>query len=78
MPLVLGLKICSASKPQEAYGLAKSMIRDNGPGVLLLPVKLMKTRGPCQVRRVGVTTYHSRLFCSHQNTDRGPYAKWFV
>lgn len=44
-----GLKICTASKPQEAYGLAKSMIRDNSPGVLLLPVKLMKTRGPCQV-----------------------------
>jgi len=42
-----GLKICSASKPNEAYGLAKSMIRDNGPGVLLLPVKMMKTRGPC-------------------------------
>ena len=41
-----GLKICSASKPQEAYGLAKSMIRDNGPGVLLLPVKMMKSRGP--------------------------------
>lgn len=44
-----GLKICTASKPHEAYGLAKSMIRDNSPGVLLLPVKLMKTRGPCQV-----------------------------
>merc|ERR1719276_840061 len=43
-----GLKICSASKPQEAYGLAKSMIRDNGPGVLLPPVKLMKTRGPLE------------------------------
>lgn len=42
-----GLKICSASKPNEAYGLAKSMIRDNGPGVLLLPVKMMKSRGPC-------------------------------
>ena len=41
-----GLKICSASKPQQAYGLAKSMIRDNGPGVLLLPVKMMKSRGP--------------------------------
>ena len=41
-----GLKICSASKPQEAYGLAKSMIRDDGPGVLLLPVKMMKSRGP--------------------------------
>jgi pyruvate/2-oxoglutarate/acetoin dehydrogenase E1 component len=25
------------------------MIRDNGPGVLLLPVKLMKTRGPLEV-----------------------------
>ncbi|EEH51581.1 uncharacterized protein MICPUCDRAFT_30110 [Micromonas pusilla CCMP1545] len=42
-----GLKICTASK--APYGLAKSMIRDNGPGVLLLPVKLMKTRGPCEV-----------------------------
>ena len=26
--------------------MAKSMIRDNGPGVLLLPVKMMKSRGP--------------------------------
>ena len=42
-----GLKICSASKPQR-YGLAKSMIATT-PGVLLLPVKLMKTRGPLTV-----------------------------
>ena len=25
------------------------MIRDNGPGVLLLPVKLMKVKGPCEL-----------------------------
>merc|ERR1711966_447471 len=41
-----GLKICTAASPEAAYGLAKSMIRDNGPGVLLLPVKMMKSRGP--------------------------------
>ena len=37
-----GLKICSAASPEAAYGLAKSMIRDNGPGMLFLPVKMMK------------------------------------
>ena len=26
-----------------AYGLTKSMIRDNGPGILFLPVKMMKS-----------------------------------
>jgi 2-oxoisovalerate dehydrogenase E1 component len=37
-----GLKICTAASPFAAYGLAKSMIRDNGPGILFLPVKMMK------------------------------------
>ena len=37
-----GLKICSAASPRAAYGLTKSMIRDNGPGVLFFPVKMMK------------------------------------
>jgi 2-oxoisovalerate dehydrogenase E1 component len=37
-----GLKICTAASPDAAYGLAKSMIRDNGPGILFLPVKMMK------------------------------------
>jgi len=37
-----GLKICTASRPEEAYGLAKAMIRDNGPGILFMPVKMMK------------------------------------
>ena len=37
-----GLKICTAASPSAAYGLAKSMIRDNGPGMLFLPVKMMK------------------------------------
>jgi len=37
-----GLKICTASSPEAAYGLAKSMIRDNGPGILFTPVKTMK------------------------------------
>lgn len=37
-----GLKICTASSPKAAYGLTKSMIRDNGPGILFLPVKMMK------------------------------------
>ena len=37
-----GLKICSAATPDGAYGLAKAMIRDDGPGILFTPVKLMK------------------------------------
>ena len=42
-----GLKICTASSPDAAYGLTKSMIRDNGPGMLFLPVKMMKeSKGP--------------------------------
>ncbi len=37
-----GLKIATAASPDAAYGLAKSMIRDDGPGILFLPVKMMK------------------------------------
>ncbi|KAJ1485364.1 pyruvate dehydrogenase [Baffinella frigidus] len=37
-----GLKVCTAASPAAAYGLTKSMIRDNGPGILFLPVKMMK------------------------------------
>jgi TPP-dependent pyruvate/acetoin dehydrogenase alpha subunit/pyruvate/2-oxoglutarate/acetoin dehydrogenase E1 component len=37
-----GLKIATAASPEAAYSLAKSMIRDNGPGILFLPVKMMK------------------------------------
>lgn len=46
-----GLKICTAASPYAAYGLTKSMIRDNGPGILFLPVKLMKARF-CEDARV--------------------------
>ena len=45
-----GLKICTAATPDAAYGLTKSMIRDNGPGILFLPVKMMKeTKGPVKI-----------------------------
>ena len=37
-----GLKICTAATPEGAYGLCKAMIRDDGPGILFTPVKLMK------------------------------------
>mmetsp|Transcript_6579 Transcript_6579/g.8900 ORF Transcript_6579/g.8900 Transcript_6579/m.8900 type:complete len:793 (+) Transcript_6579:124-2502(+) len=37
-----GLKICSAASADAAYGLTKSMIRDDGPGILFFPVKMMK------------------------------------
>ncbi|KAG8469566.1 hypothetical protein KFE25_006021 [Diacronema lutheri] len=37
-----GLKICTASSPEAAYGITKSMIRDNGPCILFCPVKMMK------------------------------------
>lgn len=42
-----GLKIGTAASPQAAYGLTKSMIRDNGPCFLFAPVKMMKeAKGP--------------------------------
>jgi TPP-dependent pyruvate/acetoin dehydrogenase alpha subunit/pyruvate/2-oxoglutarate/acetoin dehydrogenase E1 component len=42
-----GLKIGTAASPDAAYGLTKSMIRDNGPCFLFAPVKMMKeTKGP--------------------------------
>ena len=45
-----GLKICTAATPDGAYGLAKAMIRDDGPGILFTPVKLMKdAKVPCDV-----------------------------
>lgn len=45
-----GLKICTAASPDMAYGLTKSMIRDNGPGILFLPVKMMKeSKGKIEV-----------------------------
>jgi TPP-dependent pyruvate/acetoin dehydrogenase alpha subunit/pyruvate/2-oxoglutarate/acetoin dehydrogenase E1 component len=37
-----GLKLCTAASPEAAYGLAKAMIRDDGPGILFTPVKTMK------------------------------------
>jgi TPP-dependent pyruvate/acetoin dehydrogenase alpha subunit/pyruvate/2-oxoglutarate/acetoin dehydrogenase E1 component len=41
-----GLKIGTAASPDAAYGLTKSMIRDNGPCFLFAPVKMMKeTKG---------------------------------
>ena len=42
-----GLKICTAASPDAAYGITKSMIRDNGPCFLFAPVKMMKeSKGP--------------------------------
>jgi len=42
-----GLKICTAASPEAAYGITKSMIRDNGPCFLFAPVKMMKeAKGP--------------------------------
>ncbi len=37
-----GLKIGTAASPEAAYGLTKSMIRDDGPTFLFAPVKMMK------------------------------------
>jgi len=37
-----GLKIGTAASPEAAYGITKSMIRDNGPCFLFSPVKMMK------------------------------------
>jgi pyruvate/2-oxoglutarate/acetoin dehydrogenase E1 component len=42
-----GLKICTVASPEAAYGITKSMIRDNGPCMLFAPVKMMKeAKGP--------------------------------
>jgi TPP-dependent pyruvate/acetoin dehydrogenase alpha subunit/pyruvate/2-oxoglutarate/acetoin dehydrogenase E1 component len=42
-----GLKIGTAASPEAAYGLTKSMIRDNGPCFLFAPLKTMKeAKGP--------------------------------
>jgi len=42
-----GLKIATAASPDAAYGITKSMIRDNGPCFLFAPVKMMKeAKGP--------------------------------
>jgi pyruvate/2-oxoglutarate/acetoin dehydrogenase E1 component len=41
-----GLKIGAAASPEAAYGLTKTMIRDDGPCFLIFPVKMMKdTKG---------------------------------
>jgi pyruvate/2-oxoglutarate/acetoin dehydrogenase E1 component len=42
---VPGLKIATASSPAAAYGITKSMIRDDGPCFLIFPVKMMKVKG---------------------------------
>ena len=39
---VPGLKIATASSPEAAYGITKSLIRDDGPCFLIFPVRLMK------------------------------------
>jgi len=45
-----GLKIGTAASPEAAYGLTKSMIRDNGPCFLFAPVKMMKeAKGPVEL-----------------------------
>jgi pyruvate/2-oxoglutarate/acetoin dehydrogenase E1 component len=45
-----GLKICTAASPQAAYGITKSMIRDDGPCFLFAPVKMMKeAKGPLEL-----------------------------
>jgi TPP-dependent pyruvate/acetoin dehydrogenase alpha subunit/pyruvate/2-oxoglutarate/acetoin dehydrogenase E1 component len=45
-----GLKICTAASPDAAYGITKSMIRDNGPCFLFAPVKMMKeSKGPVDI-----------------------------
>jgi len=45
-----GLKICTAASPAAAYGITKSMIRDNGPCFLFAPVKMMKeAKGPLEL-----------------------------
>merc|ERR1712157_97510 len=45
-----GLKIQTAASPAAAYGLTKSMIRDNGPCFIFAPVKMMKdTKGTVEL-----------------------------
>jgi pyruvate/2-oxoglutarate/acetoin dehydrogenase E1 component len=47
-----GLKIGTAASPAAAYGITKSMIRDDGPTFLFAPVKMMKeARGSVDLGR---------------------------
>lgn len=62
-----GLKICTAASPSAAYGLTKSMIRDNGPGILFLPVKMMKdTKGTLDL---GVCQALNKAALLHKASD---------
>jgi len=47
-----GLKICTAASPDAAYGITKSMIRDNDPCFLFATVKMMKeAKGESDIRK---------------------------
>merc|ERR1712071_167001 len=62
-----GLKICTASSPEAAYGITKSMIRDNGPCFLFAPVKMMKeAKGPINL---GVCAPLNKAALLHEASD---------
>lgn len=68
-----GLKICTAASPDAAYGLTKSMIRDNGPCFLFAPVKMMKeSKGTVDLGK-GMPLNKSVLLheASQQSVDAG-------
>lgn len=62
-----GLKICTAASPEAAYGITKSMIRDNGPCFLFAPVKMMKeAKGPINL---GVCAPLNKAALLHEASD---------
>mmetsp|Transcript_25762 Transcript_25762/g.38290 ORF Transcript_25762/g.38290 Transcript_25762/m.38290 type:complete len:774 (-) Transcript_25762:115-2436(-) len=68
-----GLKIGTAASPDAAYGLTKSMIRDNGPCFLFAPVKMMKeSKGTVDLGKCMPLNKAALLHeASQQTVDRG-------
>jgi 2-oxoisovalerate dehydrogenase E1 component len=63
-----GLKIGTAASPAAAYGLTKSMIRDNGPCFLFAPVKTMKeAKGPVDL---GKCLPLNKAFLLHEASEQ--------
>jgi len=68
-----GLKICTAASPEAAYGITKSMIRDNGPCFLFAPVKMMKeAKGPVDLGKCAPLNKAALLHeASQESVDEG-------
>jgi 2-oxoisovalerate dehydrogenase E1 component len=71
-----GLKIGTAASPAAAYGLTKSMIRDNGPCFLFAPVKTMKeAKGPVDL---GKCLPLNKAFLLHEASEQSVKAGTYL